>query len=60
MPYDLDRFVRAQAASYAGALRELRAGRKTGHWIWFIFPQIEGPRVNSPRVLPTPGSAVTR
>jgi uncharacterized protein (DUF1810 family) len=42
MPYDLDRFVKAQAASYAGALRELRAGRKTGHWIWFIFPQIEG------------------
>ncbi len=42
MPYDLDRFATAQAASYEGALRELRAGRKTGHWIWFIFPQIAG------------------
>jgi uncharacterized protein (DUF1810 family) len=42
MPYDLDRFVAAQASTYAGALAELRAGRKTGHWIWFIFPQIEG------------------
>jgi uncharacterized protein (DUF1810 family) len=42
MPYDLDRFVRGQTANYEDALRELRAGRKTGHWIWFIFPQIEG------------------
>jgi uncharacterized protein (DUF1810 family) len=42
MAHDLERFVQAQAGSYAGALEELRAGRKTGHWIWFIFPQIEG------------------
>ena len=42
MPYDLDRFVLAQAGVYDGALEELRRGRKTGHWIWFIFPQIAG------------------
>jgi uncharacterized protein (DUF1810 family) len=42
MPYDLDRFLDAQAHVYAGALEELRGGRKTGHWIWFIFPQIAG------------------
>jgi uncharacterized protein (DUF1810 family) len=40
--YDLDRFVLAQEHVYAGALDELRRGRKTGHWIWFIFPQIAG------------------
>jgi uncharacterized protein (DUF1810 family) len=41
-PYDLDRFVSAQAGIYAGALDELRRGRKVGHWIWFIFPQVAG------------------
>lgn len=41
-PYDLDRFVRAQEGIYRGVLDELRQGRKTGHWIWFIFPQIAG------------------
>jgi uncharacterized protein (DUF1810 family) len=43
-PYDLERFVRAQDAmgTYAAALAELRAGRKTGHWMWFVFPQLEG------------------
>jgi uncharacterized protein (DUF1810 family) len=40
--HDLDRFVTAQAGVYDGALAELRRGRKTGHWIWFIFPQIAG------------------
>ena len=40
--YDLDRFVAAQQGVYDGALDELRAGRKVGHWIWFIFPQIAG------------------
>ena len=42
--YDLERFVRAQDArgTYAAALAELRAGRKTGHWMWFVFPQIAG------------------
>jgi uncharacterized protein (DUF1810 family) len=41
---DLDRFVTAQdsGGTYQRALSELRAGRKTGHWMWFIFPQIAG------------------
>jgi uncharacterized protein (DUF1810 family) len=42
MPHDLDRFVVAQEHVYAGALDEIRRGRKTGHWIWFIFPQVAG------------------
>ena len=42
MNHDLDRFVTAQAGVYHGALAELRRGRKTGHWIWFVFPQIAG------------------
>jgi uncharacterized protein (DUF1810 family) len=43
-PYDLERFVAAQDArgTYASALAELRSGRKTGHWMWFVFPQIAG------------------
>jgi uncharacterized protein (DUF1810 family) len=41
-PYDLDRFVRAQAPDYDRALSELREGRKRSHWMWYIFPQIEG------------------
>jgi uncharacterized protein (DUF1810 family) len=41
-PYDLDRFVQAQAADYDRALSELRDGRKRSHWMWYIFPQIEG------------------
>ena len=42
--YDLERFVAAQdsARTYDQAIAELRRGRKTGHWIWFIFPQIAG------------------
>ena len=42
--YDLQRFVIAQDAggTYAAALAELRLGRKTSHWMWFIFPQIAG------------------
>jgi uncharacterized protein (DUF1810 family) len=39
---DLDRFASAQLGSYDGALGELLRGRKTGHWMWFIFPQIAG------------------
>ena len=38
----LDRFVQAQEAFYEGALAELKAGEKTGHWIWWIFPQLKG------------------
>ena len=39
---DLSRFVDAQARVYDDALSELRAGRKTSHWMWFVFPQIAG------------------
>jgi uncharacterized protein (DUF1810 family) len=42
MSYNLERFVDAQAHVYDGVLDELRRGRKTGHWIWFIFPQVAG------------------
>jgi uncharacterized protein (DUF1810 family) len=41
-PYDLQRFLDAQAPLYEQVLRELRARRKTSHWMWFIFPQIHG------------------
>src|SRR5580658_2057720 len=42
-PYDLERFVTAQDGGvYQRAVAELRAGLKTGHWMWFIFPQIAG------------------
>jgi uncharacterized protein (DUF1810 family) len=40
--YDLQRFVEAQDGVYARALAELRRGRKTGHWMWFVFPQVAG------------------
>jgi uncharacterized protein (DUF1810 family) len=40
--HDLGRFVRAQAPVFARVLEELRAGHKTTHWMWFIFPQIAG------------------
>jgi len=40
--YNLDRFVDAQNGVYEKALSELKAGRKTSHWMWFIFPQISG------------------
>jgi len=41
-PHDLQRFLRAQEPTYATALAELRSGQKRSHWMWFIFPQIEG------------------
>ncbi len=41
-PFNLQRFVDAQSLVYPTVLRELRAGRKTSHWIWFIFPQEKG------------------
>ncbi|MBX3324409.1 MAG: DUF1810 domain-containing protein [Nitrospira sp.] len=40
--YNLHRFLDAQERVYDTVLNELRAGRKSGHWIWFIFPQIIG------------------
>ena len=42
MDHDLDRFLSAQAPVYERVLGELRRGRKDSHWIWFIFPQVEG------------------
>ncbi|ACP23898.1 hypothetical protein NGR_c00950 [Sinorhizobium fredii NGR234] len=40
--FDLERFVKAQEGVYESALAELRAGAKRTHWMWFIFPQIQG------------------
>ena len=41
-PIELERFHLAQEDVYPLVLAELKAGRKQGHWIWFIFPQLEG------------------
>jgi uncharacterized protein (DUF1810 family) len=41
-PYNLRRFLDAQDPVYAQVCSELRAGRKRSHWMWFIFPQIQG------------------
>ena len=41
-PFDLQRFVAAQAGVYDQALAEVRRGRKTSHWMWFVFPQLAG------------------
>lgn len=41
-PYKLQRFVAAQSGTYAAALAEIRRGRKSGHWMWFVFPQLAG------------------
>ena len=40
--YNLNRFIEAQMTTYEGAMLELARGRKDSHWIWFVFPQIEG------------------
>jgi uncharacterized protein (DUF1810 family) len=40
--FDLERFVAAPAGVYGEALAELERGRKQSHWMWFVFPQIEG------------------
>ncbi len=42
MASDLDRFLVAQRALYDSVLDELRRGHKTGHWMWFVFPQLVG------------------
>ncbi|MBR2844334.1 MAG: DUF1810 domain-containing protein [Solobacterium sp.] len=39
---DLSRFIEAHQQSYQRALKEIRNGRKTSHWMWYIFPQMEG------------------
>ena len=41
-PYDLTRFLSAQEGVYKRALAELKAGEKRTHWMWYIFPQIDG------------------
>lgn len=41
-PFDLNRFEAAQVHDYEPALAELKAGLKTGHWIWYILPQLRG------------------
>ena len=41
-PFNLQRFVAAQAPVYEQVRREMEAGRKQSHWMWFIFPQIAG------------------
>jgi uncharacterized protein (DUF1810 family) len=45
--YDLGRFVRAQQDDYEQALAEIRSGRKQSHWMWYIFPQVEGLGISS-------------
>ena len=40
--YNLSRFIEAQETTYKGAMLELARGRKDSHWIWYVFPQIEG------------------
>ena len=39
---DLDRFISAQQGTYDEALGQIRRGRKSSHWMWFVFPQIAG------------------
>jgi uncharacterized protein (DUF1810 family) len=41
-PFELQRFVDAQAPLYTQVMSELRSGRKRSHWMWFVFPQIAG------------------
>jgi uncharacterized protein (DUF1810 family) len=41
-PFNLQRFVEAQATTFEAAIAELRAGRKRSHWMWFMFPQLRG------------------
>jgi uncharacterized protein (DUF1810 family) len=41
-PFCLQRFIDAQESIYPSVVRELKAGVKRGHWIWFVFPQVAG------------------
>jgi len=47
---DLEKFLIAQTQDYSGALEEIRKGRKQGHWIWYIFPQVLGLGMSSTSV----------
>ena len=42
MPHDLIRFKKAQEHDYETALAEIRSGQKQSHWMWYIFPQLDG------------------
>jgi uncharacterized protein (DUF1810 family) len=46
-PHNLSRFVQAQEDDYEQALAEIRSGRKCSHWMWYIFPQLDGLGVSS-------------
>ena len=48
-PFDLDRFVQAQEGDYEQALAEITSGRKRTHWMWYVFPQIDGLALARPR-----------
>jgi len=41
-PFDLKRFLEAQEDCYEGILSEIKSGQKRTHWMWYIFPQIDG------------------
>ena len=41
-PFDLDRFLKAQKGDYEIVLSEIKDGQKRSHWMWYIFPQIDG------------------
>jgi uncharacterized protein (DUF1810 family) len=46
-PYDLNRFVRAQQDDFEQALAEISSGKKRSHWMWYIFPQLDGLGISS-------------
>lgn len=50
MESDLNKFLTAQERDYEGALAEITRGRKQGHWIWYVFPQITGLGMSSTSV----------
>jgi len=49
--YNLERFIDAQRSDYAIALSEIKQGRKEGHWMWYIFPQVLGLGYTSTSIL---------
>jgi uncharacterized protein (DUF1810 family) len=56
-PFNLDRFIQAQANDYACAVAELRAGKKVTHWIWYVLPQLRGLGTSSRATFYSIGSA---
>ncbi len=45
--FQLNRFILAQETTYNNALEQIQYGRKTGHWMWYIFPQVKGLGITS-------------